>query len=496
MADLPMHPTVYEINTWAWLTELRASVAHPVTLADVPEPALTKLADRGFDAVWLMGVWCRSPASARVARQHAGLQAEFREALPDYTADDVVGSPYAVYDYRVAPELGGDEALAALRVRLADVGIRLILDFVPNHLAVDHPWVAEHPEVMLRGSADEARQQPGNYFQEGHTGCGPVFAHGRDPLFDGWTDTVQLDYRKPDTRLAMTRVLQSIAAKCDGVRCDMAMLVLSDILRRTWGGEVIPAGAEFWSEAIPQVRAQAPGFLFLAEAYWGTEWILQQLGFDYVYDKSLYDCLRAGEITAARDHLRADLRVQSRLARFIENHDEQRAVQAFGTERSRAAAVIALTLPGLRLFHEGQLAGQRFRTPVQLGRRRSERPDPELLPFYEGLLSALQDPVFKLGSWRTLEPAEAWSGNASHRGYMAHCWQTGTAYRLCVANLSPDRGQSYLRLDDAGLVGCSWRLVDLLGSAEYVRDGDRLAGEGLYLDMPGFGYHLFDFQRA
>src|SRR4051812_17824616 len=113
----------------------------------------------------------------------------------------------------------------------------------------------------------------------------------------------------------------------------------------------------------------------LAEVYWDLEYKLQQLGFDYTYDKRLYDRLVKNDANLLRLHLRATVDYQQRLARFIENHDEERAVTVFGRPRSCAAAVLALTLPGMRLLHEGQLAGRARRVPVQLGRRLDEVAD-------------------------------------------------------------------------------------------------------------------------
>src|SRR5262249_36697057 len=150
------------------------------------------------------------------------------------------------------------------------------------------------------------------------------------------------------------------AEQCDGVRCDMAMLLLSDIFQRTWGER---AGAypaqEYWSEIIQAVRHSHPDFLFMAEAYWDLEWTLQQLGFDYCYDKRLYDRLEHEDANSVRGHLMASLDYQQKLVRFIENHDEPRALAAFPLAKARAAAVTTSTLPGAKLFHEGQFEGRR-----------------------------------------------------------------------------------------------------------------------------------------
>ena len=503
MATWPTYPAVYEVNTWVWLRGLRREHGSPISLQNVPQAELERLAALHFDGIWLMGLWERSPASRRIAREDADLQAGYRQALPDYTSEDVIGSPYAVRDYRVDQMLGGDAGLAALRERLRQLGLLLILNFVPNHLAIDHPWVTDHPDRLVQGSPASIQREPNNYFQSAG-GDGPrVFAHGRDPVFDGWSNTVQLDYRRPQTRQAMTDTLLAVAERCDGVRCDMAMLVTHDVFLRTWGGEFDPPGAQFWSAAISAVKARYPDFLMLAEVYWDMEYELQQLGFDYTYDKRLYDLLLHGDAASIRTHLGAGLSNESRqdnlsyqrhLARFVENHDEQRAWASFGMQGSLAAAALALMLPGFRLFHDGQLEGQRSRLPVQLGRRYPEPADSGVESFYRRLLTGLADPVFHNGEWRLLEPREAWQGNPSYQNFVAYSWVHGDEYRLVVVNMAADQSQCYLPLGWSALAGDHWELRDLLSDRHYVRYGDTLQNPGLYLDLGPYDYHLFQLQ--
>jgi glycosidase len=492
MDSWPKYPTVYEINAWVWLSELSRAHGRPLTLGDVPQTELERLADYRFDALWLMGVWERSPGARQISRTHPELLEEYRRTLSDYTEADVVGSPYAVGSYRVDPALGGDEGLARLRARMRESGLRLMLDFVPNHMAIDHPWLTAHPERLVRGDAASMEREPRNYFRAGDGERAGVFAYGRDPYFDGWPDTVQLDYRRAGTRAAMTRALLSIAAKCDGARCDMAMLVTRDIFLRTWGGEFDVPGTEFWPEAVGRVKAQHPGFLLMAEVYWDMEYELQRQGFDFAYDKRLYDRLRDDDATAVRAHLRAEPGYQSRLARFVENHDERRAQEAFGHARCPAVAALALTLPGLRLLHEGQLEGRRAKLSVHLGRRPTEPTDAGVEAQYRRLLAALSHTVFHDGEWRQIEPRAAWSGNDSHSRFAASLWTHGEDIRLLAVNLSPDYAQCYLPLE-LPEPGCrTWLLKDLLSEAAYTRDGGDLLSPGLYLDVPAYGHHLFE----
>ena len=490
MVSWPQYPTVYEINTWVWLAELGRAAGRPLTLGDVPQGELERLAGCGFDALWLMGVWERSPGARRISRTLPGLLAEYRRTLPDFAEADVVGSPYAIRGYRVDPALGGDEGLARLRARLREAGLRLILDFVPNHMAIDHPWLIEHPGRLVRGDDESLAREPQNYFRA----AGGAFAHGRDPYFDGWSDTVQLDYRRAETREAMTQELLSVAAQCDGARCDMAMLVTHDIFRRTWGGEFDAPGAEFWPAACGRVKAAHPGFLLMAEVYWELEYEMQRQGFDFAYDKRLYDRLLADDADGVRAHLRADLSYQGRLVRFVENHDERRAQEAFGPARAPAAAALTLTLPGLRLLHEGQMEGRRAKLSVHLGRRPEEPADAGVAAHHRRLLAALARPVMHDGEWRQVEPRAAWDSNPSHGHFVAGRWALGDELRLVAANLSPARAQCYLPLERPALAGRRWLLRDLLSDARYERDGDALLAPGLYLDVPAYGHHLFEFE--
>ena len=156
----PRRPVIYEIHTWVWLSALSQHYKRVITLGSVPAEQWDALTSLGVDAVWLMGVWERSPEGIRIANENESLQADFRRALPDYTPADNVGSAYCVRRYVVDEHLGGPERLATARQMLAQRGLRLILDFVPNHVAPDHPWVFEHPEYFVQGTREDLARTP------------------------------------------------------------------------------------------------------------------------------------------------------------------------------------------------------------------------------------------------------------------------------------------------------------------------------------------------
>lgn len=498
----PRHPSLYQINTRIVLGEIGRSLSRPATLDDIPDSLLDDVARLGFDWVWFLGVWQTGAAARKVSLSNPEWLHEYHELLTDFREEDVSGSPFAIREYAASLDYGGDAALLRLRRRVRQRGLKLLLDFVPNHMSPDHPWVHEHPEYFVHGDDDALEREPQNYTRVETAHGSRVIAYGRDPYFPGWPDTVQLNYRHAGLRAAMRDELLRVAEVADGVRCDMAMLLLPDVFQKTWGERSTPADgsepvdASFWLEAIPAVREKSPEFLFMAEVYWDLEWALQQEGFDYTYDKRLYDRLHAQDARLVREHLWADLDYQRKSARFLENHDEPRAAGAFPPGVHEAAAVITYLVPGLRFFHEGQLEGRRKRVSIHLGRRPDEPFDESMHEFYTSLLEALSRPVVRDGEWRLLECRPAWEGNSTHEQFVAFAWEgAGGRPMLAAVNYGPVQGQCYVTLPYESLRGREVRLRDLLGSDGYDRDGDELVSRGLYLDMPAWGYHLFEVHQ-
>lgn len=483
------HPLLYQVNTRVWLTELSKSLGRPATLDDIPDAELDRFGRTGFDWIWFLSVWQTGPAGQRVSRSNHEWRREFQDTLPDLREEDIAGSGFAITGYTVHSALGGDAALARLRERLRKRGLRLMLDFVPNHTGLDHPWVEDHPEYYIAGSELDLARAPQNYTWVRRKGGDLLLAYGRDPYFAGWPDTLQLNYGNPITQEAMIGELLKIAGQCDGVRCDMAMLVLPDVFQRTWGFET----ELFWPKAAQRVREKSPEFVFMAEVYWDLEWTLQQQGFDYTYDKRLYDRLREGHARPVRDHLRADFDYQKKMARFLENHDEPRAAATVPIDMHQAAAIITFLSMGFRFFHQGQFEGRTKRISPHLVRGPAEVTDKRLKEFYDRLLSVLRRPLVRDGRWQLLECAPAWEGNGTWDSFLAFIWQgQGEERLLAVVNYAVYPSQCYARLPFQDLAGRTVQLKDLMGSASYERDGDDLQSRGLYLDMPAWGYHVFE----
>ena len=487
MSTWRRNPTLYEINTRVWLSDLTKKYGAAVELSSVPAAEWNAIAQFGFDGVWLMGVWERSPAGTAIANRNQGLLADFCRALPDFRTRDNVGSPYCVRNYVVDKHLGSPVGLASARKELDRRGMKLLLDFVPNHVAPDHPWATDHPEYFIQGSPEDARNDPASFVEV----KGNVFACGRDPYFPAWPDVLQLNAFHPGLRQAVTETVSIIASQCDGVRCDMAMLLLNTIFQRTWGNRAgQPPATEYWDELIPAIKKARAGFLFIAEAYWDLEWELQQHGFDFCYDKRLYDRLQHDSAESVRLHLCADTAYQKKLLRFIENHDEPRAAATFSPAKERAAAVTSSTQLGARLFQEGQFEGRKTRLPVFLGRRPDEPVDAQLQDFYAKLLKIITAPVFHDGQWNLCQRT-GWPDNQSFQNLVAWSWTSDADRYLIVANLSDGAVQARIQIPWDDLRGGNWRLADRLSGATYDRNGDELASSGLYVELGPWDYNCF-----
>jgi hypothetical protein len=328
--------------------------------------------------------------------------------------------------------LGGNEALSALHRQLNEMGIELLLDFVGNHMAIDSPTVSSDPELYITTGTQEPQIHKDWFFKNAN---GVYIAHGRDPYFAPWTDTAQLNYFNPATREFMLENLKKVAALCDGVRCDMAMLSLNKVQRDTWwefiGGEM--PKKEFWKEALEVIRAQYPEFIFIAEVYWGLEWDIQELGFDYTYDKTLYDRLRFSSAADIRGHLGAEHLFQMRSIRFIANHDEEDSLKAFGREKSLAAGAIIATLPGARLFHLYQLWGRSGRLPIQYVNNDFQT-DSSVEAYYWKLLEIASDPAFHGGQWLLCKVDG--SGDDTNKNILSWTWRQMKTGKMVIINYS------------------------------------------------------------
>ncbi|MDA8091428.1 MAG: alpha-amylase family glycosyl hydrolase [Nitrospiraceae bacterium] len=496
------NPRLYEINTAPWLSEIAERYGKRFTIGAVPGAEWDALQQYGFDYVWLMGIWKRSKEGTRIFRQSPEWP-PFKEyldtILPGWKDDDVIGSAYSIAAYEPDPSVGTWEDITKARAELHKRGMGLILDFVPNHTAPDHPWVSEHPDYYFMADRSAFEQNPSLYSQIKSGDKTLYIARGKDPNFPPWSDTAQLDYFNPALRKALVSEIKKIAGYCDGLRCDMAMLVLNDIFARNWEGlaktknkEAVQEKpeVEFWQQA----RAAVPGSILMAEAYWDTEWRLMEMGFDYMYDKILYDRLRYSAAHDIRLHLQADVGYQKKMVRFMENHDEPRSAEAFGPDRLRAAATLFSTLPGMKLYYHGQLEGKKIKLPVQLARTRAENPEKELQAFYERLLSITSQDSFHAGQW--MLKAVFPFADGSDQNLIAYTWKSASRLKLVVINFDGSISQGRVPLKEEIDSGKDYLLIDELNGREYERKGADMADSGLHVILNGYQAHIFDIISA
>ncbi len=489
------NPSMYEINTRVWIKRF-ADGKQAVTLSDVPTSYWNELKEKGIDFVWLMGVWRTNLTAVKKYAFEENLVNDYKFALKNWSPKDVIGSPYAIDVYQVNEALGDFNDLLNIKKELNKRGMKLILDYVPNHFNAETILLKTHPDLFLYAGKEHYENDNHTYFKpfEDHE---LYFAHGRDPFFPAWQDTVQVNYFSVNARDFMATTLIKLTELCDGLRCDMAMLALNNVFENTWGSTLKEMGfekpkEEFWKTAIELVRKKRNDFLFISEVYWDLEWEMQQLGFDYTYDKKLTDRLRYGHAQEVREHLNATVEYQHKSVRFIENHDEKRSITIFGKNKTKAAAIIISTIQGLKFYHDGQFEGKRIKLPVQLGREPIEKPDKSLLDFYNSLLNITKEEIFKKGKWFQHKPIKCSENDTTYFNILAWEWNFEKERRLVVVNYSKQISSCRIRLNldgyDTKLI-----LIDLLHKVEYQRESSKLEIEGLFIKLGKYGSHIFSF---
>jgi hypothetical protein len=496
-------PVLYEISTRPWLyalaqTGIAANCGQYVCLKDVPLSTWQAIANDSVDMVWLMGMW--QLGDFGLTHDRAKID-DFRHDLPDVQKSDVIGSPYAIQNYSVSSDIGTSADLAAVRSTLNKLGMQLMLDFVPNHAAVDSLLVKQHPTVFVQKPATGSF--PSNWWIERE---GKTFSYGLGPYDGPWTDTLQYNYWHPDTTAVMTGILQSVASQADAIRCDMAMLILNDVIEHTWGNVMRSGGfsrpqQEFWKVAIDAVRSLYPQTIFMAEAYDyhitnpPEKQTLQSLGFDIVYDKSVLDSLNVGNL----DNIRSYINSQSQsffehTTHFVENHDEPRSAASLGGQQQAfAGAVIASTIPGVRLFYFGQFDGFSAKLDVQLRRATSQSPNQELHKQYTALLRILSNDVFHEGSWTFIPVSKEGTG------WRLCAWRwassDGRTKRLVVVNFSDTEGWGNVVIDDVQGEGGSDTLTitELFTGTDYQRSASQLRSSGLTCGLKPWTAQIFSY---
>lgn len=486
-----MNSAIYEINTRVWVKRFAQNNNNP-KLLDVPDDYWKSLVDKGIKYIWLMGIWKTVPEIIEKTCFTDGLIHEYNLALPDWKPEDVIGSPYAIDNYTINESLASTNEFIQLKQNLNKLGLKIILDFVSNHFSAESSLLSTNPEIFLEGDENLLSSEKRTYFKAKNE---KIYAHGKDPYFQAWQDTIQVNYFSPVAQQFMIDSLIDLTKLCDGVRCDMAMLPMHNVFQKTWNAHTMLVNLdinenEFWYNAINQTKNVKSDFLFIAEAYWDLEWQLQQIGFDFTYDKKLLDRLEFSNAEHVAGHLNAEQSYQKKSLRFIENHDENRAIIAFGVEKSKTAAIVVATIQGNTLFHDGQFEGKTVRLPVQLGREPIEELENSIVKFYDKLLSIIKHPVFIDGEWSLLNTIQLHK-DYTNRNVLTWQWNLNNDKRIVVVNFSDS--DVYCRIKfDIDTSSDKVILHDLLNEQEYERNVEEILDDGLFIHLGAYMSHIFE----
>ncbi|MBP8794106.1 MAG: hypothetical protein KBH29_13095 [Lutibacter sp.] len=489
------NPRLLELNARIWIRRF----GQDFTLTSVPDDQITRWKELGFDMIWLMGVWDNNKDVINEYCFEPELISSYNSALKDWHKDDVIGSPYSIDRYEINPLLGTREDLLSFKKRLNNAGISLILDFVCNHFSAKSSLIWSNKEIFLTADEFIFKNDPYTFYPS-PANSKEYLAHGRDPLFPPWKDTAQINFYSREARNYLTSVLIDLTDLCDGVRCDIAMLPLNNIFYNTWIGVLKKYGfekpeKEFWEEAISQVKIKRDDFIFIAETYWDLEWQLQNLGFDFTYDKRLTDRLAAGAIHSIKEHLQAEKVYQEKSVRFLENHDEDRAIVKLGRERSIAAAVVISTISGITFYFDGQCEGKKIKLPVQLGREPEEKQDEKIKEFYRNLFRITKADIFRNGTWKLLETSPVADSDLSYENLLAWEWRLGNELRIVVVNYYHSTSRCRLKFNIQSKSD-DIVLTDLLNNVTYKRSVKEISEKGLFVELKTFNSHIFSFSET
>ena len=490
---LPKNPTLLQLSARPWLYQLTEEKGKTIkSFKQIPDEVFDEIKARGFDFLWVMGVWDVGTYGYKHDRSTQSLVDNFKKLLDDYTEEDAIGSPYAITDYICNPELcpGGDDDLKWLREKLNGMGIKLMLDFVPNHSALDSPWINDNINYYIRAPKDTQSPDPAKYFTNG-------IAYGNMQWSSPWTDVGQLNYWNSETRELMQKKLLKVAEYADGIRCDMAYIILNEPFSKAWETELNSWGysrpdKEFWGDAIRNVKAKFPNTIFLAEVYGDYFKNLIAEGFDYTYDKELLDKFKSGHLDNLRGWISYMSEWNQHQCRFLENHDDNRAVEAFGgsVTKSLAAALGTYTLPGMRFFFQDQWYGYTNKLDVHLRRSRKEGKSSEAMAFYDKFIPIINDETFKNGDWTNL----AVTGNDAWR-LMAWKWSNSSTgeKRLVVVDFSEVKAGGNVIIPDISGSG-DVVIKELLSGTEYTRKAEEMRSSGLTVVIDPWYAQIFSYK--
>ena len=476
------HPILYEISTRPWLYELSKKYQKPITkLRDIPLEEFDNLKENGIDIIWMMGMWKLGKYGLEF-----DLKLDYSKVFPNWKKEDVIGSPYAVVKYVCNPEIGTNEDLIWLREQINSRDMKLMLDFVPNHSAIDAPAAKLNPQLYIRAPA--GKKNPNRYTDSG-------FAFGSYPFHPPWKDVIQFNYWEKETRNMMKNNLMTVLSYADGVRCDVASLLLNDIIEIAWKEELDYWGyhrpsTEFWEYAFAEVKSKYPNAILLAEVYGDKEIeALYKLGFHYCYNKDLLIRLMGSTLELKKYLKNKTENNWGHLANFVENHDEDRIVYNMGNvKKAMAAGTIASTVGGMIFINHGQWSGYKNKLEVHLRKGEDEDENNEVKNYYQKLIQIIQDPAFTGSNYYFINDIKG----DKKDDFIAYLREEGDSHYLVVVNYSNSYGCANVPIYNMN-DNVDVSLYEVFNDEEYIRNGSDIRNKGLIVCLNPWETQIFKY---
>jgi glycosidase len=556
--DLDWMPKVVLIakSTLVWLDQLSKKYGREIrTLDQIPDEEIEILVSRGFNALWLIGIWERSKASKRIKQLSGNPEAE--------------ASAYALHDYEISYELGGWPALESFRERCQKRGLKLASDMVPNHTGIDSRWVLHHPDWFIQleyppfpgysynGENLSGDPRVGVYLEDHyftrtdaavvfkrvdfHTGQTRYIYHGNDGTHMPWNDTAQLNYLNPEVREAVIQTILHVARNFSVIRFDAAMTLTKKHYQRLWfpepgsGGDIASRAEhglskadfdrampeEFWREVVDRVAKEVPDTLLLAEAFWFMEgYFVRTLGMHRVYNSAFMNMLKNEENGKYRltikNTLEFDPEILKRFVNFMNNPDEETAVRMFGKEdKYFGVCTLMVTMPGLPMFGHGQIEG--FAEKYGMEYRRAywnEEPDPALVMRHEHEIFPLMKKRYLFADVVNFMLYDLYDNDGRvNENVFAYTNRVGEESSLVLYNNALAEAVGWIRLSAAYLDkgaerrlrqrmlgeslglhredGCFVLMREHRSGLWYIRRSAELWDRGLFVHLRGYEYQVF-----
>lgn len=513
-----------------WLDQLTKQYGYPITRLDqIPDPELDKLRDEGFTGLWLIGLWERSKSSKRI-KQICG-------------NPEAAASAYSLYDYNIAQNIGGWDALANLRQRLWQRGIRLASDMVPNHTGMDGEWVINHPDRFIQRRDNPFPQYTYNgenlsqdsrisLYLEDHyyskDDCSVVFKrvdnqtgdtryiyHGNDGTGLPWNDTAQIDFLNPDAREAVMQEILHVARNFPIIRFDAAMVLAKKSIRRLWypepghGGDIATRSEtglstqqfndaipnEFWREVVDRVAQECPDTLLLAEAFWMMEgYFVRTLGMHRVYNSAFMNMLKKEENQKYRDTIKNtinfDPQILKRYVNFMNNPDEETAIAQFGDgDKYFGCCTLMITMPGLPMFGHGQIEGFTEKYGMEYTKAyKDEKPNQYLVDRHWHDIFPLMKKRYLFSGVENFLLYDLWQNGQVNENVFAYSNGCGDERTIVFYNNKYEQASGWIKQSDPFAVKT--------GNGEEIRLESRSISEGLMLNGEDDKYVIFQEHKS